>query len=1582
MTYSMRSHEATLVQQYKSIAFLVNKLNFSSFGDLLVFAWVLCGIYLGFHIVILVLALLYSKRYQHISKSNLAWMHIGYVVHSRVLFFIIQMFLFFFLRSVSQVSGEDNITRRTIWAIFTALFSIINLGLAVLKEFMLYQTMKAKSFYSVKNNMYHQIILIYKTTTLLLDSYSNSGGIILEISSALHVLFAIVMLYVLFRTLPFYEFKVLKTAMILTAIIFSGSLVSVLHVSVRDIYFLRSLYFFALILPVFMVKIVLSGLEMLLGKILRGEFTTPEYAIHYALLLKEIVYVGHRHVYISNRIFSDISALNTGVKTQTIGFANLNQDTKLQADYKPRLAQTIMSKLEQILHIHPKSSLILLFMAELHLKKLGNNFKAIELINRIQTSMLSFSTKAAVEHIRSQINERHNYSLFDCETRLLVQQYFSHNKIANNIKSDILQEIQKHIELWQEVKATRTDVKKVTMRAEAIDQLYVKIQTSFQKHDEDLRALFPLLALMKAVYLDSVRIQPIQGEKMLSTFKALRSNLDKKNTFDICSKETGVLIISLERYKSSKITYASGSIENLFNHKKSSLIGYKFENLFPAFIAKKYQNILQQYVKSPDHKFDYRTETVGVTADGHLFELEVQMCQYSLISHGISMIALLKKKSEFLSLLIANHNGDIVTVSERLKNRLAEQKVSVGSIISVQSISHELGTVNQAFNFIHKSECIRQQPLIIEPKDTWIGGLSVAKSGRRDMTIDHLVNNNSGMVSANRERDVSGILLDPHNVEQSLNSQRSMIRTPSKVRSLTEDYDNPKRAEDHLTPQKAQQICERFGSGTETVLTFESLEHTKKKLKVEANISFKATVIDSSVYKVIKILDMNIGLQMSPERIRFSHGNETSSQGTFADEFLSIEEKNVLQVTVREKLKLSSKNSEDAEELKIQILDQNGVEMADQKMRYSSFTMENVLQSPYNRRSHPTQPQSPRKINVQDTQRSSVKSSRSQEIKIIKMLEQISERKVVQPKLRSCLLIIYSIILLMVVLSSMNFYYFQTSVQKVKNSIESANIATQRIQETVRMLQYSLLFFSSGVQAVTYSADLLYIWHSYFTQEIERFIQSNNELKKKFSITEDKSLIEEAFAKTVMFKSSLYNVPNYYGELDTFTAADILLTKYKQINSYSDVSKVAKIDDILLTFNNTSNGFLISSQQIITKAQDFVNTVTSRSLLAFYMIFFFQIILLLLLFFVILSIVYIIFQSYTALFRSLTKLNEERISNRISQLTKVRTLFEGDVDSQHFVNCSISMFNLTKPVDVSKPTSKSSMRSKFVTKNMLTYLLRITTLALLLSSLFGMLFGLRSFRLISSFNSLQKINKQLSILNQASYQANMLICAINYRSLFPSYINMLIYNLPADQQIVDTFVVLRSINDKLRVTFLDDKSTDEFTHGFLTTTLCQYFPTMFVPYCESMYKDGKNGLIFANEVYYQTTLGLYNILLQNPTPSELSALYSSYAASVTPMLSMLQLGYPLLVGHILEGFDVLVERELKHELIFFVAIIVYTFISVLLMHFVSFKKLQGVDLLRRKIIKIVPYQMVEDRIMSFYLKNEFPKEVGETGAFR
>ena len=1568
--YSIKSHEIAFVQQW--FKGLLNLYDFQYRKDLLLYTWIVCGIYLALHIIILVSTLVYFRRNQCIGKSHLEVMHIGYTLHSRILFFIIQMFLFSFIKSASQISSGESLTTSTIWIVFTILFLTINLGLAVLKEFMLYQTMKGKNFYAAKNNLYHQIILIYKTIAILLDFYDNSKEVILEVNSVLHVLFAIALVYILFRTLPFYEFRVLKTTFILTAVIFSSSLVSVLHVFVRDTYFLNSLYFIALVLPVLVVKIVLSGFERLLSKILRGEFTTPEYAIHYALLLKETVYIGHTSVYIGNSIFSDTSLLNTGVKAQIIGFANLNnQDAKPQADYKPILAQAILSKFEQIMQIHPKSSLVLLFKAELHLKKLGNNFKAIELINRIQSSTLSFSTKASIECIRSQIGEKHVYSAFDSDIRLLVQDYFRHSEITNNIKSDMLKEIQKHIEFWNELKASKTEMKKVTMDAQIIDQLYLKIQASLRKHDRDLRFSFPLLTLMKAVYLNNVRAQPVQGEKMLSNFKNLLDNSDKGNTLDIRTEDIGVVFISLERYKPSKITCASGSVENMFCLNKIDLIGCKFESLFPSIIAKNYQNILQQYVKSPDQKLDSKTEAFGMTANGHLFELEVQLGMYSLASGQISMIALLKKKSEFLSVLIASHDGDIVSVSKRLQNRMTEQRLNVPSITSIQDISNELVTVNQAFNLIHESEFIRQQPPDFDLKEARIGKLFTARSNRKNMTSDYLITNNSVLISTNREKNMSFTSREPQ----------------KNTHSLREDDDKPRRYDGHLTMQKAQQICEKFRNGAQVTLTFESREHNKKKVNIQANISFKVLLVDGSVYKIIKILDMrdrSFNPHVNPKDARLDHENEIVSQGTFADDFPSVEEKHITHIVAKENSpSLSSEVSDKTEELEIQILGQGRVEITEKKLLYSLQTFENGLSSAYNRKSF--EKQAPVKINTnqQDIQKSSVKSSRSQEIKTLKMLEEISERKVIQPKVKSCLLIIYLLILLLVALSSINFYLSQNSIYNVKNSIEIANIATQRLQETVRMLQYSLLLFSSGVQAVTYPDSLVNIWKYYFAYELKGFAHSNDELKKKFSLTEETTLIEEAFAKTISFNSSLYSMPNYYGQLDTFTAANILLVKYREINSYSNVSEVAKIEDILATLNFTSNGFLLSSQHIIKSTEDFVDAVTSKSLATFNIVFLFQNILLLVIYLSILAIACVILQPYKKLFRSLTKLNEGKINSKIGQLMRVKALFEGDIDSKHFVDCSNNMLSTTKSMHVPRSDSKPSMRSKFITKKMLIYLLGLTVPPLLLSAFFGTFFGLTSLTLRGSFSLFKKINKQVSILNEVSYQANMLSCALNYRSLFPTNMKMLIYNLPADQQILNTLSELKSVNGNLRTMFLEDKDTDEFVKGALTTTICQYVTADLVLYCKSAYKDGKNGLMFANEVYYGVMSDLYSILLSNLTRSQLSDLYLSHTASVTKMIAILQYGYPIIVNHILDGFSSLVETLLQQELELFVATLAYALIYVLFVHLVMFRKFQRVDLLRRKIIKIVPYYMIEEcRIMSFYIKNEFPREVEETGAFR
>ena len=1592
---SMAIHQFTLSRLHPVISFLMKIFEISNSSpdvDLALSIWFLCGVYLLLQLSILAFTLFHAHQNKHLNLKYLEWMNIGYVLHSRLLFFIIQILLFLLMKKKSQIPIGHTSINRTVWIALTILLSTMNLGLALFKEFVLYQTTKGRDQYAAKTNQYHQAVLIYKTTALLFDFFSGGQRSLLTANSALQVLFAVTMLYILFKKLPFYEFRVLKTTMIMTAIIFGVSIVSVLHVLVTDISFLRSLDFFLLILPIFMVKIVLSGFEMLLNKILRSEFTSAEYAVHYALLLKEAAYIDQVSLKANNKLFPNIPILNTAAKARIIGYANLNQDIELQAEYKRMLAQVIMTKFEQILQIHPQSSLMLLLMANIHLKKFGNTFKAIELVKRIRASKFSLPTIASVKYFYSRIGERHTHTFFKSETRLQVKEYFNHNKIANNIKSDMLKEIDKHIEVWKEVKSSRTNMKKVVTDAEIIDLLYLKIQASYKKHYEELRLCFPLLVLMKAVYLNGIRTQPIQGDNLFYNFKNARNNFAKKNEFDINSENTGIMIISLERHKPTKVTYASGSIENIFDVKKPNIVGHKFGSIFPPIVAKGFQYTLHQYVKSPDYKLDYKTETIGMTASGNLFELEVHFCQYSQVSKDISVIVLLKKKSDYLSMLIANHDGDIIGISQKLKDDLTDEKLDVRAIVSVQKLSSELRVVNEAFNLVHKGDCIRQQPSSMDLRESRIQGFSTSRSTRRDfITNDHLITNNSGLVSIAHERDASFMDFDGNNTQRPLKTLRPLatlrqsIWTLQRVPTFTDDSEKSKRAEE------AQQVYEKFSSGSQAILIFDDIDPYEKRVKVQANLSIKAHIVDGSVYKMITILGMKDDKpdsQASLGDMKLNNDIDAISDATFADEFPTNEEKKIKKEIVEENPESPVDDEDDEyteEEYKAKQASVKNRHRDTLKMhRFSCFTLDdNIFTNGLNRVSFAKQMKLGKFKQEQDTQGSSVKASKNQGIKVLKTLEKISETRIVQPKVRFCLVTVYLTILFMIFLAGVSFYLSKMSIQNVKISIEIANTATQRLQETVRMLQYSLLVYSGEVQGITFPNSIMFIWSSYFAFEIKQFIKSNDELKKKVSITQELTLIEEAFARTITFESPLLDVANSYGELDTFTAGDILINKYENVYKYYNLSKVSQIDDILVTFNNTSNGFLLSSQQIITKAEAFVEIVTSNSLLILKIVLIFQTLALFCMYFAIVALLYVIIEAYKRLFRSLMRLNEDGVNARIDQLTKIKTLLEEDIDSKHFTNSAVDIFDNNRLRHKFKADRNLRGHGAFITKDMSKYLLKIIFAPLVLSLMFGVLYGVTLLELIDSFQSFKTINKQVSVLNEASYQANMLVCALNYKNMFPPSIKMLIYNLPAEEQVQDTFNELKGINVKLHTIFLDDSDNDKFIQGILTKTLCQYLPGPLASMCGSMYKDGSNGIIFANEDYLQMMTELDDILSDNITQSEVADINLSYSAKITPMLSMLQLGYPILVDHILEKFDVLVDEALNQELGFFLAMCIFAVVYGLFMHLGSFRKLKNVDLSRRRIIKIIPYYMVEEcKMMNFYLKKDFREEADETGAFR
>ena len=134
-----------------------------------------------------------------------------------------------------------------------------------------------------------------------------------------------------------------------------------------------------------------------------------------------------------------------------------------------------------------------------------------------------------------------------------------------------------------------------------------------------------------------------EGANILGKFQGTIQNKLKKSEFDVSSGKQAVVIVSLDKRKLGEILYASGSIQNLFNLKKTELIGQYFGMLFPNTIATAYRRFLQRFIKFPNIDLNYPHISVGRTFDGELFETEVNFQLYPYMDRDITLIVLLKQ---------------------------------------------------------------------------------------------------------------------------------------------------------------------------------------------------------------------------------------------------------------------------------------------------------------------------------------------------------------------------------------------------------------------------------------------------------------------------------------------------------------------------------------------------------------------------------------------------------------------------------------------------------------------------------------------------------------------------------------------------------------------------------------------------------------------------------------------------------------------------------------------------------------------------------------------------------------------------
>ena len=583
----------------------------------------------------------------------LSWL---YLIHSRILFFPIQFFLLNLTNLYSSPKDPSDVQfyQRTGWLIASIVLLVLNSTLTLCKEFIMYQINHTKNSYAVKSNLYHQTLIIYKILALILYFWGISGNSnAFKGSTILYLIFGLILKTILSAKLPFYHFQTLKLVITLTTTMLCLSIISVIFVFASHSEVTGAMHILVLLLPSLGVKLMLSQYQNLFKRILRGEFLLTDHAIHFGLLIEEFLQSEQ------NNLPEDLTFL-----PNRESFFGILAQKNLTLSNEQEIYLFLIDRLSLVKKQPPVLSL---YIAQIYLTKLENIPKVLEIMRKLETnysSSKSFHIQSSIQYINYLLQKAYNEDDVGFASHLGLSHYFKYYDLANTIKSLMLTETKKQIELWEQVRLRNLDAKKLYDQSQNIDRLFVKIRKECEHNLNNFRKNFSSPMLLYSVYLNNVRQMHYDGIQVLRSFQAVMLAQNMYNQFDAASGNVAIVIVSLDKTKAGIILNASGSIHNIFNLRKTELIGKKIGCLFPSVIAKNYQQNIQQYSKAPFSKLDYKEKTYGKTTTNEIFELEAHFQLYPYINKELTMMIMLKKLDDPAPILIANNEGLIIDCSK------------------------------------------------------------------------------------------------------------------------------------------------------------------------------------------------------------------------------------------------------------------------------------------------------------------------------------------------------------------------------------------------------------------------------------------------------------------------------------------------------------------------------------------------------------------------------------------------------------------------------------------------------------------------------------------------------------------------------------------------------------------------------------------------------------------------------------------------------------------------------------------------------------------------------------------------------
>ena len=1508
----------------------------------------ICVAFVGIYLALFWILLIYSAftlRQEEVLIGKI--LSIGFTIHSKILFYCIHYFLIQSLNTQTECSSADE-TCETAWVAILIIFSVFNFLLALFKEIFLYRPQKTnKDISSANNRLYPLIVLLQKTFVVCLLYFIKNNPKAAVIAA--NVILTAISLFLTLETFPFHNLMILRINIVFTTLSFGFALLLIPEIKGSMNYSL----FVILAVSSLFIKLALIRLEYSLKKVIHMESKNPSAAMVLPSLLKE--WVQELNMMPIRREYNRETLFISGFLREDIEEFTKGDGGKGLMKLKLKYCVIILDYFNQLRLSHPKDELLLLAIANIYAKKLKDVPRTISTLNYLKTLNPSLAVELLITKL-SIIAHRQGVRNKEEKMNMAYEDYFEQKNRTIFLKKEIQKEISEHVNFWKLTAQKNINPSDVLQKALEISQLSRDIHKYWQIYFQGNETTNFEFAVNYGYYLDIVQGLGFEGFKLIkNTYKSLENKVHAKIADDTLHQKTGaILVISIEPERRGKILNICNSSNAFFEVKKGTLIGMDINSILPkAFCAKHNESLSKVYTKSKLDMSQHPASYVR-TLSGQYFKAEVFIQLNSSMDQGLSFLVHVKRVCENESIIIVDSHNKVTEFSEDLGKtlNLTENNLALEILCPDLCRSRARGprTIIQS----------TQRNQMKSERDWDI--LQITKT-----EYDPLKNTEPApLITSFREPLQSSPGRDHHDTGRLLSSPKTEVFPKEEYvkSSYFSFFDTETNRSGKLATEPK-------------MLRFNIMKGDVVKKKMEYRVIIEDMhLFRGSYFRMLKLENPNIVTSTLPQL-------HLPVNNTFADNFPEDQEKH------EEETEPSGK--------------------AEKVLQPLASLMSNEERNP--RKEDPEKAKLDQIITIQKIENKnlpkaqSIASSQFSTNILAKSLVTLFREDKISRLTRVTINIIYLTVFIVILVATIDTISTKASLKNMENAVTLVDLINKRLYKGVFAWQTALKIMMSafGISSTSSSSSgssgggggtppsgggppsggsggppsggssssggISSVFKSDVKTATLDAIENNNLLQKELIETKERRVIEALYTKSIVIWDPEDHTASYF---NSFRANEILADDNMFLVNFKGTTATALKSEpaALSASNNTANSYLIEVENSIDYVTEYFTRTKDNNVKTLTTIFSIKNAMIVILFLFIFKLFHNILLSYRRLFRFVQKVPPDTLHCRINQLENFKPYFEADNTSIYDGTDKKALQKHLNKDRASVETMKSADRIRFFTlKNLFFYMLKYLFLSLLfiVPSIIVFAISYKIFR--ASFSHLETINNKMVVSYKIGTQAGMINPSFSFYRCFQNYTNYKIRNDDPLDQFYLSVEQLNNHNEILLTQILpaDDNTQDQFVHEMLTNDICSYVGSSLKNPCnDATGKDTGVGLLDINSKYHIVANAGITAVLNGKSPS----------TTLDPYSLVLKDVYQVLAEHFLDMFEVAVASDLSSNSYHFKWNVFVILVTAILIRVFVLTRFKEVDIGVRKILRVIPYQIIEDqKAFMQYLKREFKEEL-------